>query len=51
VKNLVLAFEHNKPRLTIREKECALNYLVAFFRPYDQDLMEVIEEVTVSTKE
>lgn len=47
----MLAFEHHKPRLSIREKECAVNYLVSFLRPYDEDLMGVIEEVTVSTKE
>lgn len=50
VRQTLFAMEYHKPRLDIREKEVALNFMASFLRPIDGRLREVISEVARSNR-
>ena len=50
VRNVLMAFEYNKPLLDIRQKELALNYMCSILGPIEGRLLEVITEVAESRK-
>jgi hypothetical protein len=50
VTNAFFALEYHQPRVGIRDKELALNFVASFLRPIDGKLLDVIKEVAAAKK-
>jgi hypothetical protein len=50
VTNALFALEYHQPRVGIRDKELALNFVASYLRPIDGKLLDVIKEVAAAKK-
>lgn len=50
VTNALFALEFHQPRVGIRDKELALNFMASYLRPIDGRLLDVIKEVAAAKK-